>query len=218
MMKRKTSIAAAITLAIVAVIAGMLLSRALLRPADDARAAALSTGTLLEPARPLPAFSLVDHEGKPYDRDRLANQWTFLFFGFTNCPDVCPMTLRMLSSVEQSLSDLPAEQRPHVILVSVDPKRDTPEQLASYVKYFSDSFAGITGEQAALDEFTRNLGVPVVITETGDGGYTVDHSATIFLINPQAELRALFSPPHAPSAIAADYRRIVGAPDTRNDG
>src|SRR5690606_40439772 len=96
MMKRKTWIAAAIKLPIVAVIAGILLSRALLRPADDARAAALSTGPLLEPARPLPEVSLVDHEGKPYDRDRLANQWIFLFFGFTNCPDVCPRTLRML--------------------------------------------------------------------------------------------------------------------------
>ncbi len=217
-MLRKTSIALAITIAIVAVIAGMLLSRALLHPAGSARSLALETGTLLEPPRPLPTFSLVDHEGQPFDRNRLQGQWTFLFFGFTNCPDVCPMTLRMLSSVEKSLAALPDELRPRVALVSVDPKRDTPEQLATYVKYFNPAFVGVTGDPAALDEFTRQLGVPVVITETGDGGYTVDHSAALFLINPQGELRALFSPPHTPSAIASDYRRVVGAPESKSDG
>lgn len=217
-MIRKTSIALAITIAIVAVIAGMLLSRALLHSAGSAQSSALETGTLLEPSRPLPAFSLVDHEGQPFDRNRLQGQWTFLFFGFTNCPDVCPMTLRMLSGVEKSLADLPDDQRPHVVLISVDPKRDTPEQLATYVKYFNPSFVGVTGDQTAIDEFTRQLGVPVAITSTGDGGYTVDHSAAIFLINPQGELRALFSPPHAPSTIASDYRRVLGAPESKNDG
>lgn len=217
-MIRKTSIALAITIAIVAVIAGMLLSRALLHPAGTAQSLALETGTLLEPSRPLPAFSLVDHEGQPFDRNRLQGQWTFLFFGFTNCPDVCPMTLRMLSSVEKSLAALPDELRPRVTLVSVDPKRDTPEQLATYVKYFNPDFAGVTGDPAAIDEFTRQLGVPVAITDTGDGGYTVDHSAALFLINPQGELRALFSPPHAASAIAADYRRVVGHSESKSDG
>lgn len=216
-MNRKSSIAVAITVAIVAVIAGMLLSQALLRRAANAESAALTTGTLLEPPRPLPAFSLVDHEGQPFDRARLQDQWTFLFFGFTNCPDVCPMTLQMLATVEKSLADLPQNLRPRVALISVDPKRDTPEQLATYVKYFSPSFLGITGDEAALDEFTRAMGVPVAIASTGGGGYTVDHSAAIFLINPRGELRALFSPPHTPSAIAADYRRIVGAAEKKSD-
>jgi protein SCO1/2 len=217
MMIRKTSIALAITIAIVAVIAGMLLSRALLHPAGNTQSTALETGTLLEPSRPLPAFSLVDHEGQPFDQNRLQGHWTFLFFGFTNCPDVCPTTLRMLSSIEKSLAELPDDLRPRVALISVDPKRDTPEQLATYVKYFNPEFVGVTGDPASLDAFTRQLGVPVAITETGNGGYTVDHSATLFLINPQGELRALFSPPHSASVIAADYRRVVGAAGSKHD-
>lgn len=217
-MNRNTSIAVAITIAIVAVIAGMLLSRALLHQAERSASPALATGTLLEPPRPLPAFSLVDHEQRAFDEGRLKDRWTFLFFGFTNCPDVCPTTLRMLASVEKSLADLPEGQRPHVVLVSVDPKRDTPEQLKTYVKYFNPSFVGVTGDEAALDAFTRKLGVPVAITSTGDGGYTVDHSAAIFLIDPHGELRALFSPPHVPATIAADYRRVIGAAEKNNDG
>ena len=96
-----------------------------------------------------------------------------------------------------------------MILVSVDPKRDTPEQLATYVKFFSPAFVGVTGAPEALDTFTRQVGVPVAITPTDGGGYTVDHSAAVFLIDPTGAMRALFSPPHSPKAIAADYRRIV---------
>ncbi len=216
-MTRKTSTVVAIAIAIVAVIAGMLLSRALLHRAESSQAL-LTTGTLLEPARALAPFALTDHEGRPFDNQALQGQWTFLFFGFTNCPDVCPTTMRMLAQVEQSLSNLPAALRPQVVLVSVDPKRDTPAQLATYVKYFNPSFAGVTGDQASLDAFTRKIGVPVAISETGDGGYTVDHSAAIFLIDPNGRMRALFSPPHAPAAIAADYRRVVNATDDNSDG
>lgn len=128
------------------------------------------------------------------------------------------MTLHTLAQVEQSLADLPESERPRVTLISVDPARDTPEQLAKYVAYFNPSFVGVTGEEGALKEFTREVGVPVVITSTGDGAYTVDHSAAIFLINPQGEIRALFSPPHTPQAIAADYRQLVLGTDARSDG
>ena len=208
-MNRKTSIAVAIVIAIVAVIAGMLLSRALMKGMESSDTVVLTAGTLLEPPRPLPSFSLVDLASQPFGNDSLRGTWSFLFFGFTNCPDVCPTTLRMLAQTEQSLADLPAAQRPRVILVSVDPKRDTPEQLATYVKFFSPAFVGVTGAPEALDTFTRQVGVPVAITPTDGGGYTVDHSAAVFLIDPTGAMRALFSPPHSPKAIAADYRRIV---------
>jgi protein SCO1/2 len=210
MMNRKTSLLA-VAISIVAVIAGMLLSRALVNRAEDSHATALVTGTLLDPPRPLPSFSLVDQANRAFDNERLRGRWSYLFFGFTNCPDVCPTTLRMLAQTEQSLSDLPPAQRPQVILVSVDPKRDTPQQLVSYLKFFSPAFIGLTGEQATLDAFTRQLGVPVAITPTDNGNYTVDHSAAIFLIDPNGAMRALFSPPHSPTSIADDYRRILNS-------
>ncbi len=204
-MSRFQSLALAIVVGIVAVVAGMLLSRQLM----PGNAIALAAGTLLEPARPLPAIDFVDQHGAAFGPERLRGHWSLMFFGFTSCPDICPATLGVLAQVEKLLADLPADRRPQVVLVSVDPKRDTPEQLAAYVKFFSPSFAGITGTQHAVDEFARQMGVPIAITELDGGGYTVDHSASIFLINPAGEMRALFSTPHTPKLIADDYRSVV---------
>ena len=115
----------------------------------------------------------------------------------------------MLAQIEKSLQDLPEARRPRIVLVSVDPERDTPQQLASYVKFFRPSFTGVTGSKDAIEDFTRAMGVPFAISKSADGAYTVDHSASIFLIDPQARFRALFSAPQAPDKIAADYRRVV---------
>jgi protein SCO1 len=209
-MSRNQSIAVAAVVAIVAIASGMLLARSMLNPRGPAQLG-LAQATVLEPARALPTFNLVDQAGAAFDDSRLKNHWSLLFFGFTHCPDVCPTTLGMLAQTEKSLSNLPESQRPQVVLVSVDPKRDTPAQLASYVKFFSPSFTGVTGAQSDIDAFTRALGVPVAISPLPNGDYTVDHSAAIFLVNPAGQLRALFSGPHVSSVIADDYRRIVEA-------
>lgn len=209
-MSRIRSIALATVVAIVAIAGGVLLARAML--GDNATVQLeLAKATLLDPPRALPEFTLTDHTGANFAAAQLKDHWSLLFFGFTHCPDVCPTTLGMLAQTEKALADLPAEQRPQIVLVSVDPQRDTPEQLASYVRFFSPSFTGVTGSQEAIDKFTRALGVPVAISPLANGGYSVDHSAAIFLIDPSGALRALFSTPHSPAIIAADYRRIVDA-------
>jgi protein SCO1/2 len=197
---------------IVAIAGGMWLASSLMNGGQGTQLG-LAKATLLTPARPLPEFTLTDHTGAVFDPSRLKNHWSLLFFGFTRCPDVCPTTLGVLAQTEKSLADLPADRRPQVILVSVDPQRDTPEQLASYVRFFDPSFVGVTGTQGAIDALTRALGVPVAISKSpsGNGDYSVDHSAAIFLIDPQGAMRALFSTPHEPAIIAADYRRIVAA-------
>ena len=207
-MTRTQSIGLAALVAIVAIAAGMLLSRVLLQRSDGPT---LAKATLLEPARPLPPVAFIDSRGQPFGPDRLRGHWSILFFGFTSCPDVCPTTLALLAQVEQQLGDLPAEQRPQVILVSVDPQRDTPEQLARYVGSFSPTFIGVTGEQKAINDFALNMGVPVAITPLPGGSYTVDHSAAIFIIDPNGAMRALSSTPHNAPIIAEDYRSIVAA-------
>jgi protein SCO1/2 len=196
---------------IVAIAGGLFVSRAILDRGSGAPVE-LAGGTLLEPPQALPPVDLVDQTGAAFGSARLQGRWSLLFFGFTSCPDVCPMTLALLAQVEKSLADLPAEQRPQIVLMSVDPKRDTPERLAAYVTHFSPTFVGTTGSPEAIESFTRKLGVPVAIHTLDDGSYTVDHSATIFLINPDAQLRAVFSTPHVPADISADYRRIVRLP------
>lgn len=215
-MSRKKFIAIAVT-AIVAAIAGTLFGHALVKSFRSPPAPTLASATLLD-ARPLPPFSLVDHENRAFTNADLAGQWSFLFFGFTNCPDVCPSTLTLLAQVEKALAQRGEAQRPRVVLISVDPKRDTPEQLSKYVTFFSPDFVGLTGSQEAIDELTRQLGVPVAITPDDTGGYSVDHWAGIFLVDPAGALRALFSAPHAAASITEDYVRIVNSSSHASDG
>jgi len=194
--------------AIVAAAAGALLARGMLGNSSVPQAA-MTAGTVLDPPRALPTFSLIDQDNQPVTNASLNGRWTLLFFGFTNCPDVCPATLTQLAQLKKKLADLRENERPHVVLITADPERDTPEQLRTYVKFFDPSFAGFTGSPADVERFTRELGVPVAISKTSEGAYTVDHSAAIFLIDRDAKFRALFSTPHDINKIAADYRLIV---------
>lgn len=173
---------------------------------------ALEQATLLDTPRPLPAVALVDQSGAPFDRERLRGQWTLLFFGFTNCPDVCPTTLATLAAARRLLADLPPASQPQVLLATVDPARDTPEVLARYVSHFDRSFGGITGDTQSLQQLTGDLGVAVFIgAPDAAGNYAVDHSAAVFLIDPDAAFAALFGAPHDAAVMARDYRRLIAA-------
>jgi protein SCO1/2 len=195
-----------VIVAIVASIGGALLSRALLSPQTQVPTTA---GTVVEPARAIPPFALARADGSAFTPQSLQGHWSVLFFGYTSCPDVCPTTLSMLAQVEKSLVDLAPESRPQFVFVSIDSKRDTPEQLRKYVSYFDPAFVAVTGQQTALENFATSLGAPVVLTPQPDGSYSVDHSAALFVVNPNGSVRAIFSPPHAAAVIAADYRVLV---------
>jgi len=196
------------------VVAGILtgVASALVLARREAAPPVLARATLLDAARPLPAITLVDQAGAAFDLGRLRGRWTLLFFGFTNCPDVCPTTLAMLAETRRLLADLPAADMPQVVLATVDPARDTPEQLARYVAHFDPSFIGVTGSRESIDTLTRALGVAVLIGAPGpDGSYTVDHSAAVLLVDPAAAFAAVFSAPYAAAVLAQDYRRIIAA-------
>ncbi len=111
----------------------------------------LERATLFEAPRPLPRSRSWTRPGGHSDRKRLRGHWTFLFFGFVNCPDVCPTTLATLAEARRIVADLPMGEQPAVVLVSVDPARDTPEVLGHYVAHFDPSFTGVTGEADAID-------------------------------------------------------------------
>jgi len=207
-MNKSSQVVVGAAVAIVAALAGMLLSRSLVQPA--AQAPALAVGTWLEPGRPLPDFMLVDQAGNAFGSERLRGQWSVLFFGFTSCPDICPTTLTTLGSFEKSLQDLPTANRPQVVFVSVDPQRDTPERVDAYVKFFSPTIRGITGTPDGIAALAGALHVPYAVTALPDGNYTVDHSSALFLVDPEGALRAVFSAPHDASKLAADFRQVVG--------
>ena len=179
---------------------------------QGAEAPALERAIQFRTPRPLPELTLVDQAGRSFGLERLRGHWTFLFFGFVNCPDVCPTTLATLAEVRRIASDLPSGERPEVIFVSVDPARDSPGVIGRYVAHFDPTFTGATGSADAIDALTRHLGVAVVIgAPAADGSYSVDHAAAIFLVDPTASQAALFGSPHDSAVIARDYRRIVAA-------
>ncbi|WP_195759479.1 SCO family protein [Spiribacter sp. 2438] len=166
-------------------------------------------GTVLPEPRPLPDVTLVRPNGTPWNTADLQENWHFLFFGFTHCPDVCPMTLADLAGAIRELRTSGEPVIPDVVLVSVDPQRDTPERLGQYVGHFSDDFLGVTGDRSAIDTLTGALGISYTLHEPdGDGHYAVDHTAAILLIDPQGRLRALWNPPHGRQTIADEFRQI----------
>jgi protein SCO1/2 len=193
-------------IAIVAILAGVMSAQFINGPHQPS--IQLSSGTLL-PAREVPDFKLVDGAAQPYGRTQLNGHWSLLFFGYTSCPDICPTTLSTLAQVHQQLAHLHDSKRLQMVFVSVDPKRDTPAQVGQYVKFFNPDFAGLTGAPADIEQFTQAMGVPVAIHDSGDGAYAVDHAATLFLLNPQAQLVAVFSPPHVAASLVADLHAII---------
>jgi protein SCO1/2 len=171
--------------------------------------------TVLPQPRPLAPFELIDQQRQPFGLERLKGRWSFLAFGYTHCPDVCPMTLGALKQAsEQIRAALQSKKQPQVVFVSVDPERDTPQQLDGYVSYFSKDFVGVTGSPQAIEAFARQLSVPYGRSPgKASDEYSVDHSASILLIDPQARLFAIFSAPHDPHRIASEFleiRRIEG--------
>jgi protein SCO1/2 len=172
----------------------------------------LATGTLLSPSRQLADFSLIDSAGRGFGTANLRGHWSFMFFGYTNCPDFCPATLSTLAALNKRLRTENAAVVPQVIFVSVDAKRDTPEQLAKYVPYFDPGFIGLTAtQQPTLEAVARSMGVAVVIqpAKEPDGSYTVDHSAQIFVLDPGGKLAAVLSGPFTVDALRGDLQRIV---------
>lgn len=193
-------------IAIVAILSGVLFAQFLRSPNQPALN--LSNGTMLPSARALPEFQLLDSNGQQFTGAQLQGHWSLLFFGYTSCPDICPTTLSTLAQVDQVLANLPTVQHPQIVFVSVDPKRDTPQLVHNYIHFFNPNFIGLTGEPMQIEQLTQAIGVPVQIHDTG-GVYTVDHSATLFLIDPQVRMTAIFSPPHSVDTLANDLRTVV---------
>jgi protein SCO1/2 len=171
---------------------------------------ALASGSYISPDRALPDFRLIDQHGRTFGPANLKGRWSMMFFGYTNCPDFCPTTLSTLAALEKQLRAAGAPVRPQVIFVSVDAKRDTPDQLAKYVPYFDPEFLGVTAAaQPDIEAWAAKLGVGVIITPKSDGSYTVDHSGAIFVLNPEGRLTAILTGPFTVDALRADFQRIV---------
>ena len=164
----------------------------------------LRAGTLLPEPRQLPVFALREAAGGPFRREELEGHWTVLFSGFTHCPDICPTTLALLARLREAV---PREDLQFLFL-SVDPERDTPEQIARYLAQFGPGLAGATGERTEIERLTASMGFAQVRNPEAGGAYTIDHSTALVLIDAEARVVGYFTAPHDRAALASDLSAL----------
>lgn len=160
---------------------------------------------ILKTPRNFGEVALIDQNGDPFTRERFLDKWTLVFFGFTYCPDICPTTMSFLNDLMGQLEGTEAGDT-EVVMVSVDPARDTVEQLASYVPYFNPDFTGVTGEFLDIHRFATALNTPFRKVPGEGENYQVDHSANIVLINPRGDYHGFFKAPFDMAKMKLTYR------------
>jgi protein SCO1 len=173
-------------------------------------------GSLLYPQpKALPEFTLTRSDGKELHASDWRGRWRLVFFGFTHCPEVCPTTLATTKAALKQLKALRPQADVAVSFVSVDPERDLPTQLGAYVAFFDPDFEAATGTPEQLLALTRAVGVIFTKEATGPGAmdYTIDHSASLLIIDPQGRLAGLMRPPHQAETIAADLATLLDTPE-----
>ena len=180
--------------------------------AGSQSAAELKAVHLFEPAREIPDFSLSQSDGTRLVKGELKGHWTLVFLGFTHCPDICPTTLAQMARAQKVWETLPEASRPRVLFVSVDPERDSPDQVGDYAHGFHKDTLAATGNIPALEQFAQSLSMifkkmPVEPGVPADQ-YTVDHTASLALLDPQARMSGVLSPPYDVDQVAQDLMQL----------
>jgi len=179
---------------------GLIIARGLLEDSVELKAA-----SIYPESRQIEPFELTDNNGEKFTEADLRGNMTLLFFGFTNCPDICPDTLSVLATAMDKLDTMRVEQKPEVVFVSVDPARDAGNTMQDYVDYFDPLFKAVTGDDEALGELTGQLGAMFVRhSPDEDGYYAVDHSGMVVIVDEQGRMMGRFPPASSAENIAAD--------------
>lgn len=166
-------------------------------------------GLLWPNPKQLRPFATIDQDNQVFGLDRLQGKWSFLFFGYTHCPDICPLTMSSLNQAWKILEQKGKADPAQVVFVSVDPQRDTSQLLKEYVRYFNPEFIGLGGTMTQVDSLARQIGIAYMHREKDErGDYLVDHSGSIFLIDPEGRLLAVLQGPHEPRAIVDRFLDI----------
>lgn len=148
-------------------------------------------------AREIKPFNLVNHKGQTVTANDLKGEWQLMFFGFTFCPDICPTTMGVLN---RAIADLP--EKPQVMMVSVDPERDTPEVLGRYVPSFNPEFIGLTGTFDDIVGLATNVNIAFgKVPGNEPGTYTMDHAASIVVVDPEGRYAGFIKAPHQSTSI-----------------
>ena len=161
-------------------------------------------------------FSVIDQDGNPFTLSDLQGKWSFVFFGYTHCPDICPITMSVMGDVYKQLLNAGHDQI-QTIFVSVDPERDTTEKLNQYVAYFNEDFIGLGGNLEMIQSLTQQIGVAYFHSEKDEKGfYLVDHTSSLLLFGPEAHMIAKLSAPHEATEITQRFEKIKSFIDAQN--
>lgn len=203
---------AAVVVLVAAALIGLGLAIAQFAPepdVDDEQLRALGFTAFPDP-RNLPDFSLEEAGGGRFGPEKLRGRWSLVFFGYANCPDICPLTMSELGRAERLLRDA-GEQPFQGVLVTVDPERDTAQTLARYVAAFSERFIGVTGALDAIEAFARTLhvGFSKAPTESPELGYLMDHSSHLAVIDPKGRHVGFVRGPLDAQRVATLSRALV---------
>ena len=208
----RTQITVFVLVAIVALVLGLTVNKVLTSKGQGDPTVLLDAGIVLLPqSRSLPELSLTNQDGQTVAVDQLKDQWSLLFFGYTFCPDICPATLAQLRQLQ---GQLPPETmaKLRIVLVTVDPHRDTPEQLKKYLEYFDAGFIGLTGEEAIIQKLANGVSIPFIPADTSKENYTVDHSGNLVLIGPDGKQRGFIRAPINNTKLAAQLPGLLDRP------
>lgn len=198
--------------AVVALVVGLTVNKVLNSKGDGTdKVALLDAGIVLLPqSRSLPDLTLTNQEGQAVTANQLAGKWSLLFFGYTFCPDICPATLAQMRQL-QGMLPAEAKERLRVVLVTVDPHRDTPEQLKKYLAYFDPGFQGLTGSQEDIQKLASAVSIPFIPADTSKENYTVDHSGNLVIIGPDGSQRGFIRAPVNVDKLAAQLPALLGS-------
>lgn len=198
-----------ILVALVALVIGLTVYKVLNTERQLDTAELLDAGIVMLPqGRDMPDVSLTNQDGEAVSMEQLEGRWNLLFFGYTFCPDICPATLAELRQLRGKLPE-EVNQRLQPILVSVDPERDTPEQLKKYLDYFGAGFIGLTGPLDDIQTLANAAGVPFIPGDTSKKDYTVDHGANLALIGPDGRLRGFIRAPMRTEKLAEQLPKLL---------
>jgi protein SCO1/2 len=166
-------------------------------------------GILLEQPRQANDFQLTASTGQPIQLSELRGKWVLVFFGYTYCPDVCPLTMAELKLMWDSLDEA-QRSRTQVVLITVDPERDTPQRLADYVSAFDPAFLGMTGTEEEIQTVAAQFGIFFEKQPgTPETGYEVEHMSYVTIVDPEGYVRMVLSPEATGQDMAADLKVLM---------
>ena len=173
------------------------------------RAAPTANGLVFENPRPISTFQLIDFDEGTFSVDRLTDRWSFVYFGYSTCGQICTETLTELQHLILALASQDNAQPIQVVFVTVNPGHDNASRLKAYLREFDSKFIGITGDVDAVAFFAAALAAPFSLAPDTGKSNLPDHSNSIMLINPSAALQAVLAPPHDAQRLLADFGAIV---------